>query len=315
MARPGGGGPAYAGPVIDAHHHLWEYGSGRYPWLAPGGGPASLGDLAYLRADYLPDDFARDCAGQDLVGSVVVEALWDPARDPYEEMEWLDTLPRVGGIAARYVAFADLVAPGAAARVARLAGHPRIAGVRQTLRWHPDPARRWSDRRLTDDPAWRRGIGLVGDAGLVLEVLTYPWQAGEVARLAHDMPGLTVVVNHCSSPIDRDAAGIERWRQGLEVLAAAPNVHLKLSNFVGYVTGPTVEAARAVLLPCIEAFGAGRCLFGSDFPVARRTMPYAEMCGLFRAAVADLPLAEQRELLFGTAARLYRLSAQDDGPV
>lgn len=308
-AGPEGGGLAYRGPVIDAHHHFWNYDSGRHPWLLPGGGPASLGDLAYLRRNYLPDDFARDCAGQNLAASILVEALWDPARDPYEEIEWLDTLPRLGGIGARCVAFTDVAAPGVEAQVARLAGHPRVAGVRQTLRWHPDPARRWSDRRLTDEPAWRHGVGLVRDAGLLLEVLTYPWQAGEVAQLAQDMPGLAIVVNHCSSPIDRDPAGIERWRQGLVAMAAAPNVHLKLSNFVGYITDPSVEAARAVIRPCLDAFGAARCLWGSDFPVARRTMPYDAMCRLFRAAVADLRVADQRDLLFGTAARLYGLQA------
>lgn len=305
--RPAGGGPVYQGPIIDAHHHLWDYESGRHPWLMPGGGPASLGDLAYLRRTYRPDDFARDCAGQNLAGSVAVEALWDPALDPYEEVEWLDTLPRIGGIAARYVALADLAAPGAARAVERLAAHPRVAGVRQTLRWHPDPARRWSERGLTEDPAWRRGVGLVAEAGLVLEVLTYPWQAGDVSRVAEDMPGLTVVVNHCCSPIDRDAAGLARWREGLLELAARPNLHLKLSNFVGYIADHSVEAARAVILPCIDAFGAERCLFGSDFPVARRTMPYDAMCSLFRAAVADRSPADQAALLFGTAARVYGL--------
>lgn len=305
--RPGASGLMYEGPVIDAHHHLWDYGSGRHPWLSPGGGPASLGDLAYLRRDYLPDDFARDCDGQNLAASILVEALWDPARDPYEEVEWLDSLPRVGGIASRYVAFANLAAPDAGTRVKRLAGNPRVAGVRQTLRWHPDPARCWSDRRLAGDPAWRRGVGLLRDAGLVLEILTYPWQAGDVSRLAQDMPGLTIVVDHCSSPIDRDAAGVERWRQGLAAMADASNVHLKLSNFVNYVAGHSVEAATAVILPCIDAFGAGRCLFGSDFPVARRAMPYSGMCRLFRAAIAGLPTADQRSILFANAVRLYGL--------
>lgn len=299
-------------PIVDAHHHLWLYESGRYPWLRPGGGPQSLGDLAYLRSNYLPGDFANDCAGQNLVASIVVEALWDTARDPFEEIEWLDSLPRIGGIASRYVAFADLASPGVSARVAKLAGHERVAGIRQTLRWHPDPSRRWSEARLTDDPAWRRAVGLLQDAGLLLEILTYPWQAEDVGRLAHDYPHLAIVVNHCSSPIDRDEAGIARWKAGLTTMASAPNVHLKVSNFVGYVTDSSVKAARNVIQPCIGAFGAERCLFGSDFPVARRAMSYSDMCDLFRAAISDRPPAEQQAILSRNASRLYGVACEGE---
>ena len=56
--------PLYTGPIIDAHHHLWDLSAGRYPWLtAPDAAIAALGDVAFLRHDYLPADYQADGAG------------------------------------------------------------------------------------------------------------------------------------------------------------------------------------------------------------------------------------------------------------
>lgn len=298
----------YDGPAIDGHHHLWDLAMCRHPWLTPQGAVTALGDLGYLHRDYLPTDFEADAAGVDVAATVVVEALWDPARDPYEEVVWLDGLERRPGIAARYVARADLAAPGAADALARLGRHPRVAGVRQTIRWHPDPSRQWADRVPMEDPAWQRGLGLLREHGLLLELLMYPWQAQAVADLARAHPDLPIVVNHCSSPIDRDEAGIARWLAGLAAMAAAPNVNLKLSNLPSYAAAPTPGAMRAVMEPCLAAFGPARCLWGSDYPVARKAMSYAETLRLVREALSDLAEAEQRAILCGNAARLYGLA-------
>jgi predicted TIM-barrel fold metal-dependent hydrolase len=144
--------------------------------------------------------------------------------------------------------------------------------------------------------------------GLLLELLMNPWQAQAVADFAADVPELTIVVNHCCTPLDRDEAGIRRWRDGLAAMGRAPNVHIKLSNFARYAAEPTPPAAREVLMPCIDAFGAERCLWGSDYPVARRDISYAGALDLFRHAVAMLPRQAQRAMLHDNAARLYGLA-------
>ena len=73
MSRP------YAGPIVDAHHHLWDYRMGRHPWLAPAqDGHGGLGGLAPLRRDYLPADYARDAVNQNIAATVHIEASWAP---------------------------------------------------------------------------------------------------------------------------------------------------------------------------------------------------------------------------------------------
>lgn len=302
------GATRYDGPIIDAHHHLWDLSDGRYPWLTdPGAGVGALGDISYLRRDYLVADFLADAAGQNVTGSVHVEALWDRARSPVEETRWLDGLPRSAGIASRYVAAAPLDAPDVDAVLEEQAQHPRVVGVRETIRWHPNPAKRWTRAGLVNELAWRRGLARLRRHGFLLELLMNAHQANEVAVLAGEHPDQVFVVNHCCTPNDRDPAGMERWRAGLRAMGRMPNVHIKLSNYAAYSPERTLQGDRDTILTCIDAFGPARCLFGSDYPVAKRTMTYPALCERFREIVQDFSPDEQRALFHDNAARLYRM--------
>jgi predicted TIM-barrel fold metal-dependent hydrolase len=296
----------YEGPIIDAHHHLWDLSLGRHPWItSEDSAIKALGDISFMRHDYLPEDYLADAAGQKIVGSVCIEALWDRARPPDEEVAWLKNLPRPAGIGARCVAWADLAAAEIDAVLDLLAAQGIVAGLRETIRWHPDAAKRWTRAGILDDPAWRKGFSGLGRHGFLLEVLMNPYQAEEVARLADDFPDQRIVVNHCGTPVDRDAAGLARWRAGLALMAARPNVAIKLSNYANYAADQSVPALRAVVMICLDAFGPERALFGTDYPVARRAMAFQDICERFKDIVVDFSAAEQRMLFCENAAQLY----------
>ena len=86
-----GGAPVADPPIIDAHHHFWELGHGRYPWLEHHTIPFRYGDYAAIRRSYLVDDFRRDHGSHAIVKSVHMEAEWD-SRDPVAETRWLHAL-------------------------------------------------------------------------------------------------------------------------------------------------------------------------------------------------------------------------------
>src|ERR1700722_2344228 len=239
----------YRGSIIDAHIHLWDLGMGRHLWLRPTGGAIqALGDLAPIRRNYLVDDYRRDAATQNVVATVHIEAAWDRADDPLAEIEWLETLDKSSGVAARYIGFADLAAPDAAAALDRLAQVKRCVGVRQMLSWHPtEPARSFASRHgIANEANFRRGVGLLARHGQLLELMLYPYQAEEVARLARDFPDQAIIVNHCGSPIDRDYDGMARWRRRLQALGSAPNVWIKISAVTLCDSFPTTESLREV---------------------------------------------------------------------
>ena len=300
----------YRGPIIDAHIHLWDLGMDRHPWLRPvGGAIQALGDLTPIRRNYLVDDYRRDAANQHVVAAVHVEAAWDRADDPLAEIEWLETLDKSSGVAARYIGFADLTAPDVGAALDRLSEVKRCVGIRQMLSWHPaEPARSFAPRPgIANEEHFRRGVGLLARHDQLLELMLYPYQAEEVVQLARDFPDQIFIVNHCGSPIDRDPDGMLRWKEGLKRLGSAPNILIKISALTAYDPNPTPESLREIALHCIECFGVKRSMFGSDFPVGRLWTSYDAIFDGFKAIVRDISEGEQAALFHDNAQRVYRM--------
>ena len=117
---------------------------------------------------------------------------------------------------------------------------------------------------------------------------------------------LQIVVNHCATPVDRDEAGLDRWRKGLALMAAQPNVAIKVSNFGAYAPDKSPEGLRTAVLTCIDAFGPDRSMFGTDYPVGRRALSYADNVTGFAHAIAGFSEAEQRALFHDNATRIYQ---------
>jgi predicted TIM-barrel fold metal-dependent hydrolase len=302
----------YSGPIIDSHCHLWDLGMDRHPWLRPTGGAIqALGDLAPIRRNYLVDDYRRDAANQNVVASVHIEAAWDRADDPVAEIEWLETLDKSSGVAVRYIGFGDLTASNADAALDRLSQFERCVGVRQMLSWHPtEPAKCFAPRPgIANEADFRSGVALLARHDQLLELMLYPYQAEEVARLARDFPDQIFIVNHCGSPIDRDRDGMRRWRQGLKLLGSAPNALIKISGLTAYDPRPTPESLRDVALHCIDCFGVERSMFGTDFPVGRLWTSFDAIFDGFKAMVRDFSQAEQSALFNDNARRVYRIDA------
>jgi L-fuconolactonase len=74
---------------------------------------------------------------------------------------------------------------------------------------------------------------------------------------------------------------------------------------------PTSEELAALWRPyiqaCIEAFGADRCLFESNFPVDKMGIGWAPLWNAFKRITAGASADEKRALYAGTARRVYRL--------
>jgi predicted TIM-barrel fold metal-dependent hydrolase len=58
---------------------------------------------------------------------------------------------------------------------------------------------------------------------------------------------------------------------------------------------------------CVEAFGADRCMFESNFPVDACTAPYPVIWNAFKRTVKGASATEKAALFSGTATRVYNL--------
>lgn len=297
----------YDGPVIDAHHHLWDLGMRRHPWLIdrlPDG--ANRAKIDPLERNFLVEDYLEAAEGHGVEATIHVEANWDPATRA-EETRWLDTLDR-SAVGRWHVFGVDLSGPDAAENFAREAAHPRAVGLRDIVSWHPDPRQSFvrQEGRMSDR-AWRKGLDLLRGTPIVFELLMAPWQMREAHQLACDYADVQFVINHCGSPMDRSEEGLRIWRMGLQLLAGSQNVVLKVSNPFAYDHAWTVASLRPIVDHCFACFGPDRVIFGTDFPVAGRQTSYTDMMATFRTLTAEMSAENQRKYFFENARRIYRL--------
>lgn len=280
---------------IDAHQHFWRYTPAEYPWIGAG--------MERLARDFLPAELAAVARPEGIAGSVAVQA-----RQSLVETHWLLELAAADPFVRGVVGWVDLRSATVAADLARLAGVRKFVGVRHVVQDEPDP-------RFLLDPAFVRGLRLLGPLGLSYDLLVYPHQLPAAVALAGLVPEQRFVLDHLAKPRVR-AGEIADWQRDIEALARHPNVCCKLS---GLVTEAAWRGWRAAdftpyLDVALEAFGPGRLMFGSDWPVCLLAAEYAEVAGIVRDSCGRLSPAEQALVWGGTARRTYGLDAEPRSP-
>jgi predicted TIM-barrel fold metal-dependent hydrolase len=306
-------------PIVDAHHHLW-----------PAGGllPYTLDDL---RGD------VRD--GHRVERTVFMECRAAYRADgpaelaPVGETEFvLAQAQQSGGLIAGIVGHADLRVPNLDAVLdAHVeAGGGLFRGIRDALS-RADPAdglmiAGGAPAGLFEDPAFRAGVARLGARDLTYDSWHYHFQNREFLALARAVPDTLMVLDHFGTPVgvgryaaEREAI-FEGWKQDIAELARCDNVVAKLGgmampdNGFGWHTAerpPTsdefVAAQQRYYLHTIECFGAERCMFESNFPVDRLSLPYRVLWNGLKKIVAGCSAGERAALFAGTATRVYRL--------
>ena len=142
--------------------------------------------------------------------------------------------------------------------------------------------------------------------GLLFELQVFAGQMAASARLVRDFPQVTFVLMHAGMLEDRSPDGWTRWRAGMRALAAAPNVHVKLSGLGTFARACSVELWSPVIRETVELFGPARCMFGSNFPMLTPAECLAGLDGL------GLPPDAAADFLGNNARRVFRFPTWDD---
>lgn len=236
--------------------------------------------------------------------------------------------------AAGIVAFADLTLGELTQETldAHLqAANGRLSGIRQRCKWDPDPAVAGAmgvaGPGLYLEPAFGKGLDRVTKMGLAFEASIFHPQIPDVTSLAHAHPDASIVVIHTGSPVGHSSyAGKEAethatWLAGMRELAKCPNVTVKMGgllmclgnfDFTTAKAPPTSEQLaglwRPYIEPCLELFGAERCMVSSNFPVERAGMTYGTIWNMFKRITAGCSAHEKRLIYGGTAKRVYNIA-------
>jgi L-fuconolactonase len=316
-------------PIIDPHHHL--YPSNHWADGSP----------------YLLREFAADVGvSHRIVSTIYVECgnlqrLTGPAHlRPVGEAAFAAVMGRLADtgkfgptrICEAFIGHADLLSGALLEEtLAALleASEGRLRGIRSSTTWDPDPnlspgARAFAPQGLMTQPGFRAGVAKLSSFNLVYDAWQYYPQLGELGALADAVPDARIVCGHCGGLVGRGAYSgpdnFQNWKARVIELARRPNVVMKIGGLSHERTGfgyrgrparPTEEQLIADWAPyiqtCIEAFGAARCMFESNFPVDSVAADYATLWTVFKKVAAGCSTDEKAALFAGTARRVYRL--------
>jgi L-fuconolactonase len=312
--------------IVDPHHHLW---------IRPG--------WRYLLDELLLDINT----GHNIVSTVYLQARAMYRESGPVELRPVGETEFANGVAAMcasgllgkarvcagIVGQADLmlgsrVEPVLAAHLR--AGGDRFRGIRHITAWDADtslnnPAYP-APPGLMADKTFREGFAVLGRLGLSFDAWLYHPQIEDLTSLAGAFPGTRIVLNHAGGPIGggvyrgkRDEV-FARWAASIKALARHQNVFVKVGGLGQRVNGlgldeetepPSSERLAAVCRPyvetCIEAFGASRAMFESNFPVDKASYSYPVFWNACKRLASGASRAEKADLFAGTAARFYRL--------
>ncbi len=273
--------------MIDAHHHLWRVGRNGFEWP-----PAAL---APIHQDFEIEAFKAVAEPTSVRGAVLVQS--QPAD---ADTDYLLALAKDEPMILGVVGWADLAAPEACARIQALAAAPKLKGLRPMLQaLAPD------DWILS--VARAEAVRTMARHRLAFDALVTSRHLGSLAVFARRHPDLTIIIDHGAKP-DIAGGGLDPWRAAVSTLAGLPNVWCKLS---GLVTEAGEDRSDRALAPYVDhliaAFGAGRLIWGSDWPVLNLAGDYAGWLAQARALTARLGPEAQAAIFEGNARLAYDL--------
>ncbi|MFT3716185.1 MAG: amidohydrolase family protein [Gordonia sp. (in: high G+C Gram-positive bacteria)] len=296
-------------------------------------------------------DYVHDLAGLDEVAGVPVvsvlpvDSQWrhrsaseDVAAEQFREYAYLASLPyggiypELGGL----VVAGDTRVPGLGVqRILEAETAGRLRGVRVRVGRHPDPL----VHDFTVDAAGLQSSNLneaveqLIERDLLLEVLCYSHQLGDVHALAGRFPELTIVLTRLGFPAGAfgpvgsstgstaaaraDILGL--WRERMAMLATRPNVVVKADAVANNALGYGEERSgniggRAILADMIgplllyvgDRFGPDRIMFGSNSPLDRHNVTVATMVGALIDVLSERGDHWLKSFFADNARRVYR---------
>jgi L-fuconolactonase len=312
-------------PIIDAHHHLWNRSG---PYLVP----QLLEDLA---------------CGHDIRGTVYVEGSYmyrttgDPRFASVGEVAFANDVAErfASGMHGDVRACAGIVGKvdltlGAFAEEVMLASlhsaPDRLKGIRHMAAWDASPEvnvlMRPPQKDLLMDPRFREGFAKLAPLGLSFDAWVYHPQLTQLCDLADAFAGTTIVVDHIGGPVltgpyaGRHDEVYAQWKASIQALARRPNVFIKIGGMNSRLHGfdfmdrerppsslDLANAWKPYVETCLEAFGAHRAMFESNFPPDKCGCSARVLWNAFKRLTSGCTDGEKADMFAGTAMRVYRL--------
>jgi L-fuconolactonase len=273
---------------IDAHQHFWKFDPVRDAWIDE--------SMQAIRRDFLPEHLEPLLQWHRIEGCVAVQA--DQSE---QETTFLLELASRHPFVKKVVGWIDLAAADVSDKLETIREHAHLAGFRHILQAEPPEKMKQA--------SFRRGIGKLEAHGFTYDILIFPHHLEAAIELVDAFPRQSFVIDHLAKPKIREQI-MEPWKKQIRELARRPHVYCKLSGMVTEADHQRWKAddLRPYMEVVLEAFGASRVMYGSDWPVCLLAADYGRVLHTVESFISQLSHDEQADILGRTACRFYKIT-------
>lgn len=275
---------------IDSHQHFWKFDAVRDSWIA--------NRMIAIRRDFFPGDLEPVLKANGFDGCVTVQS--DQSE---EENEFQLANAKQHDFIKGIVGWVDFQSEQVEERLNYYKQFEKMKGFRHVLQGEPQ-------RDFMLRPAFLNGISLLKKYGFTYDILIFPDQLKYTADFVSRFPDQPFVIDHLAKPNIKNQE-INEWEKNVREVAKFNNVFCKVS---GMVTEADWQAWKPkdfhpYLDVMVDAFGIGRLMYGSDWPVCNLAGNYERVIGLVSDYFSAFTDAEQQKFFGGNAASFYNLNA------
>ena len=274
--------------TIDSHQHFWNYDSVNHAWIDE--------SMSVIRKDFLPEDLKKVYAGNSIDGCVAVQA-----DQTLVETDFLIDLAAKNDFIKGIVGWVDLRGNDIEAVLEKYSQFNKIKGFRHIVQGEPD-------HNFLLRPNFVNGISKLEPYDFAYDILVFPHQLGTVLEFARKFPKQKFVIDHMAKPYIKDGF-YDGWATLMFEIGKLNNVYCKLSGMVTEADFKTwtPKQIHPYMDLVLNAFGANKVMYGSDWPVCLVAGNYMEVKGLVTNFIENLSHTEQEAIMGGNAVEFYNL--------
>lgn len=277
-----------AGGYIDSHQHFWKFDPLRDSWIDE--------RMKVIQKDFLPGDLEPVLKENGVAGCIVVQSDQSEQENDFQ-LANAAAYDFIKGV----VGWVDLRADNVEERLQCYSQFKKMKGFRHVLQGEPV-------RDMMLQPAFMNGIGLLNKYNFTYDILIFPDQLKYTETFVRSFPDQRFVIDHIAKPNIRDKK-IDDWRTDIEAIACNENVYCKISGMVTEADwkGWKKEDFNAYMDVIVKAFGTGRIMFGSDWPVCLVAASYTETMTIVKQYFNTFTASEQAGFFKLNASKFYGL--------
>ncbi|KAA9037584.1 amidohydrolase family protein [Ginsengibacter hankyongi] len=275
-------------PKIDSHQHFWKFDPIRDTWIPD--------EMALLRKDFLPDQFAPLLEQNGFDGCVTVQSEQAEIENVFQ-LENAKNNKFIKGI----VGWVDFQAKNVGQKLSYYKEFEKIKGFRHILQGE-------AHRDLMLKTEFLRGIEALGEYDYTYDILIYADQVKFTKEFVAKFPNQKFVIDHLAKPYIKRKE-IDGWKKDIQQVAEYENVSCKISGFL--TEADMKHWKEEDFIPyfdvVVESFGIDRIMFGSDWPVCLGGADYNTVVNIMKKYFLSFTVNEQDKFFGDNAIKFYNL--------